>query len=268
MTQLEAPLAGRRAWVSGGSRGIGRACAVEFASMGAAVTVAARDPETLDRVVQDLNGIGRPRGGSHRSVALDFTKAGAVWEAVHQDLDQAGPIHVLLNNSGGPPAGPITSAASSDFVGWLEQHLIANHLLAQAILPGMREAGYGRIINIISTSVRQPIPGLGVSNTVRGAVASWAKTLAREVARDGITVNNILPGATETDRLAQLISTRAERSDLSEDDVIAAMLEQIPAGRFGRPEEIAAAAGFLAGPAAGYITGVSLAVDGGRTECL
>jgi 3-oxoacyl-[acyl-carrier protein] reductase len=268
MTERDAPLAGRRAWVSGGSRGIGRACALELAAMGAAVTIASRDRDTLDSVVRDLEAAGAPSTGAHRRVAVDFTKAGAVWEHVQQELDQGGPIHILINNGGGPPAGAITAAASSDFVGWFEQHLIVNHLLAQAILPGMRAAGYGRIINIISTSVRQPIPGLGVSNTIRGAVASWSKTLAREVAADGITVNNILPGATETDRLTQLIRNRASATGIPETQVADAMRKQIPAGRFGRPEEIGAAAGFLAGPTAGYITGVSLAVDGGRTECL
>ncbi|HHN75069.1 MAG TPA: SDR family oxidoreductase, partial [Acidobacteria bacterium] len=174
-------------------------------------------------------------------------------------LETAPPFHVLLNNTGGPPAGAIRRAEPQAFRQAFERHLVCGHLITQLLLEGMEAEGYGRVINIISTSVRQPIPGLGVSNTIRGAVAAWAKTLAAEVAPLGITVNNILPGATDTDRLRELIDTPEK---------IRAWMEKIPAGRFARPEETAAAVVFLASPAAAYITGVSLPVDGGRTECL
>jgi 3-oxoacyl-[acyl-carrier protein] reductase len=132
----------------------------------------------------------------------------------------------------------------------------------------MKNFNYGRVINIISTSVKQPIPGLGVSNTIRGAVASWAKTLSFEVGVDGITINNILPGFTDTERLASLIDSKSQTQNISMEDVAKAMESTVPAGRFGKPEETAKAIVFLASPAAGYINGVSLAVDGGRLSCI
>jgi len=187
---------------------------------------------------------------------------------VEHHIEENGPIHILVNNTGGPPPGPVTEASPDQFTSWFSRHLVCNHILAQATMPGMQAAGYGRIINIISTSVKQPIPGLGVSNTIRAAVAGWAKTLATEVAAQGITVNNVLPGATMTDRLRSIIQRKAEAAGTSEQEAEARMQAEIPAGRFGAPEEIAAAVGFLAGPTAGYITGVSLAVDGGRISSL
>jgi 3-oxoacyl-[acyl-carrier protein] reductase len=177
-------------------------------------------------------------------------------------------VHILVNNAGGPPGGPITEAKPDDFLAALRSHLLTSHLLVQAVLPGMRAAGYGRIVNIISTSVKQPIKGLGVSNTTRGAMASWAKTLAGEVARDGITVNNVLPGSTRTARLTGLIDARARTSGRPAAAIEQEMLDEIPMGRFAEPAEVAAAVAFFASPAAGYITGVSLAVDGGRTTAL
>jgi 3-oxoacyl-[acyl-carrier protein] reductase len=148
------------------------------------------------------------------------------------------------------------------------QHVGSAHTTTRLVLPGMREAGYGRVINIISTSVKQPIPGLGVSNTVRGAMASWAKTLSAEVAKDGITVNNVLPGATRTERLEQLIAGKASRAGATPEAVAAAMEAEIPAGRFADPSEVAQAVVFLASPEAAYITGINLPVDGGRTASL
>lgn len=177
-------------------------------------------------------------------------------------------MHILVNNTGGPPAGAITDARPPEFLAAFSSHLLCNQLLVQAVLGGMKTAKYGRIINVVSTSVKQPIPNLGVSNTVRGAVASWAKTLATEVARYGITVNNVLPGATLTDRLRSLLEDRARALGVTAAEVEQTMKAEIPLRRFAQPEEIAAAIGFLASPAAAYITGVSLAVDGGRTNCL
>ena len=262
---MDRPLTGKRAWVSGASRGIGRACAEELARLGAEVTVAARNQEVLDEVVAMLPLV---EGRTHRTVQLDFAGPGTVWEGVEHHLEENGPIHILVNNTGGPPPGPVTEASPDQFTSWFSRHLVCNHILAQATMPGMQAAGYGRIINIISTSVKQPIPGLGVSNTIRAAVAGWAKTLATEVAAQGITVNNVLPGATMTDRLRSIIKRKAEAAGTSEQEAEARMRAEIPAGRFGAPEEIAAAVGFLAGPTAGYITGVSLAVDGGRISSL
>jgi 3-oxoacyl-[acyl-carrier protein] reductase len=183
-------------------------------------------------------------------------------------MAEHGNIHILVNNSGGPKPGPIQSASAEAFLAAFTQHLLAAHELSQCLIPGMRNAGYGRIINVISTSVKQPLHGLGVSNTIRASVASWAKTLSVEVAPHGITVNNVLPGATRTERLEQIIKGKATQHGRSMEEVEQEMLSEIPSGRFGRPEEIAAAIAFLAGPSAGYINGINLPVDGGRTGCL
>ena len=185
------------------------------------------------------------------------------------DEDVAGkPVHILVNNTGGPPGGPAHSAAASAYLDAFQRHLLANQLLVQAVSPGMRSDAWGRIVNVISTSVREPIPNLGVSNTVRGAVAGWAKTLSRELAPHGITVNNVLPGYTETGRIAQILQDRAAASGQSEEAVAEGMRKTVPAGRFARPAEVAAAIAFLCTPAAAYINGVSLAVDGGRMQSI
>jgi 3-oxoacyl-[acyl-carrier protein] reductase len=177
-------------------------------------------------------------------------------------------VHILINNSGGPPPGAIVDATPQEFLDALRKHLLANQMLVQAVLPGMRAAGWGRIVNIISTSVKEPIPGIGVSNTTRGAVASWAKTLAGELAPLGITVNNVLPGSTHTPRIEQLVTATAQKSGRSEQAVQQEMAAAIPIGRFADPAETAAAVAFLASPAAGYITGVNLPVDGGRMRSI
>ncbi len=267
------PLEGKRALACGSTRGIGRACALEFARLGAAVTVMARDEQALravrDEVAAEASRAGHAAtAGRHDFLRADFSDPESVREAVAHHLNTAGPCEILLNNTGGPPAGAIIAAGPSAFLEAFSAHLICNQILAQAVVPGMKAARYGRIINIVSTSVRQPLKGLGVSNTVRAAVAGWAKTLAGELAPFGITVNNILPGATGTDRLRSLIRSRAKETGVPETEVESEMLREIPMGRFARPEEIAAAAGFLAGPGAGYITGTSLPVDGGRISSL
>jgi len=268
------PLSGKRALVCGGTQGIGRACAFEFARLGAQVTFLARNEESLRRVRDELEtaaaagtGAGGGRAG-HDHLRADFGEPESVRAVVARHIERTGPVEILLNNTGGPPAGPIVEASPDAFLSAFSAHLISNQVLAQTLIPGMKRAGYGRIINIVSTSVRQPIRGLGVSNTIRGAVASWAKTLAGELAPFGITVNNVLPGATATERLRSLIRSKAREAGVTEDEVERQMKSEIPTGRFAGPEEIAAAAGFLATPAAGYITGVSLPVDGGRIACL
>ena len=255
-------LEGKNALVCGASRGIGRACAREFARLGARVILVARSDEALREV---RGGLGE---GEHRVLSADFGDPQALGAAVERLAAEMGPIHVLLNNTGGPPSGAILEAKPAEFLAAFSNHLICNQILCRALVPGMKQAGYGRIINIVSTSVKQPIRGLGVSNTVRGAVASWAKTLSVEVAPFGITVNNVLPGATRTERLVEIIRERARVGGRSEQEIESEMMREIPAGRFGTAEEIAAAAAFLAGPRAGYITGVSLPVDGGRTSAL
>lgn len=258
-------LAGKRALVCGSTQGIGRACAMAFASLGAEVTLMARDESALTRVRDEL---AAEEGQRHSTLRADFNDPTSVAESARRRIAESGPFHILLNNSGGPPHGPITEARPDDFLAAMNRLLICNQLLVQALLPGMKQLGYGRIINVISTSVKEPIPGLGVSNTTRWAVAAWAKTLSGEVARSGVTVNNILPGYTDTARLGELISAKSKAGGVSEDAVKAEMVARIPMGRLGKPEEIAAAAAFLASPAASYVTGINVPVDGGRTASL
>ncbi len=256
-------LTGKRALVGGASRGIGRAIAEELARLGASVVVMARDAALLEQV---RAGLATSRGPAQRHGVLtsDTSKPETVDAAAHEALRE-GPVHIVINNTGGPPGGQAIDAKPEAFAEAFRNHILCNQTLAQALVPGMKDAKYGRIINIISTSVKQPIPGLGVSNTIRGAVASWAKTLSWELAPFGITVNNILPGFTDTDRLRSLIAARAKAGGKTEDAVATEMRSSVPMGRFGTADEIAAAAAFLATPAASYVNGVSMRVDGGRT---
>lgn len=254
-------LEGKHAVVCGSTQGIGLACANRFAELGAACTLVARNESALNDAVSKLP---RPASQSHSAVVADFSESTQVQSAIDRILNDRGDVQILLNNTGGPPHGPIVKAEPRDFVRAIEMHVVNNQILVQAVLPGMTKQLYGRIINIISTSVKEPIPGLGISNTTRWAVAAWAKTTAGEVAKFGITVNNVLPGYTDTARLGSLIQAKAKAGNASEDAVTDAMIGKIPMARLARPEEIAAAAGFLASPAASYITGINMPVDGGR----
>ena len=263
---MSLPFTARRALVGGSTQGIGRAVAEALAAQGATVTLLARDAARLREVAAALP---TPAGQTHDYLVADFADPEALAATVRDYLRATGrTFHILVNNTGGPAGGPLLQAAPADFRAAFEQHLVANHLLAQAVVPGMEAAGFGRIINIVSTSVKVPLPGLGVSNTIRGAVASWAKTLANELGPLGITVNNVLPGATLTQRHTSLIAKKTAQTGQSAEAIEAEMLKTIPARRFGLAEEVAAAVVFLASPAAGYITGTSLPVDGGRTGAL
>jgi len=259
------PMTGKTALVGGSTQGIGWACAQKLAHMGASVVLVARNAERLAQAAVQL---ATPAHQQHRIIVADFTHVQAVRAAVAEHIATHGAIHILVNNTGGPPGGPITQATDDHFLQAYESHLLVNHALVQLCLPGMKAAGYGRIVNIVSTSVREPIKGLGVSNTTRAAVAGWAKTLSTEVAAFGITVNNILPGATATARLTSIINNKAQQTGKTIQEIESQMLAEIPAARFAQPEEVAAAACFLCGPDAGYITGVSLPVDGGRMHCI
>jgi len=262
---MDLDLTDRHALVCGASQGIGRACAIELALLGANVTALARHEDALRQLVHDL-----PRANAaqqHGFLVGDLADTDSV-RRVAGELVTKRPVHILVNNAGGPPPGPVRGAQAEAFLAAYRMHLIANHVLAEAVVPGMQAAGFGRIINIISTSVKEPIAGLGVSNTTRWAVASWAKTLATELAPFGITVNNVLPGSTHTRRIEQIVATRAEKSGTSVTDAQQAMEAEVPARRFAVPAEIGAAVAFLASPAAAYITGVNLPVDGGRTRSL
>ena len=262
---MQLNLDGRHALVCGASQGIGRASAIELALLGANVTLLARRADVLASLAAEL-----PRthaGQRHGFIAADASDTPAL-RTHAESLAAAAPVHILVNNSGGPPPGSVLDATPEDFLAAWRQHLLACHTLAQAVVPGMRAAGWGRIVNVISTSVREPIPGIGVSNATRGAVASWAKTLAGELAPLGITVNNVLPGSTRTPRIEQIVAARAQRSGMPLAEVQQAMEAEVPMRRFADAAEIAAAVAFLASPAASYITGVSLAVDGGRMRSL
>ncbi len=252
----------KNALVCGSSQGIGQACAIELASRGANVTLVARSNETLKTTLELLP---KQEGQTHSYIAVDFTDRTTLKTKIQDELSRVGAFDILVNNTGGPPGGPVFDASEDELVAGFSNHLLCNQLLAQTLVPAMKKIGGGRIINIISTSVIAPIKGLGVSNTTRGAVANWGRTLAGELAPFGITVNNVLPGYTDTQRLDTLLTKKAERMQTTRDEIEKSVLESIPMGRLGKPEEIAAMVGFLASPAASYITGLNAPVDGGRT---
>lgn len=251
-----------RAIVCGSSQGIGFACAEAIAGCGATVTLVARNEASLEKALKKLPA---DAGQTHDFICADFTDPTGLRDAVAGHLERIGPVGILVNNTGGPPSGPLVDAGTDAIRSAISNHVICYQLLVQTVVPGMVALGYGRIINIISTSVIAPIRGLGVSNTTRGAVANWGRTLAGELAPMGITVNNILPGYTDTVRLGGLIKKKAERAGKSEAEVIEDIKAGIPVGRLAKASEIGAVAAFLASPAASYVNGVNLPVDGGRT---
>ncbi len=254
-------LEGKNAVVCGSTQGIGLAIAEELALLGASCTLMARDEEALKAAVHNLDIALRQQ---HNYLVADFSNPAEVKKAIEGYISKH-TVHILINNTGGPKPGPIETAEAGEFENAFQQHLINNHNLTKAVLPGMKAAGYGRVINIISTTVRIPLNNLGVSNTTRGAVASWAKTFSNEVGQFNITVNNILPGLTETKRLRDLISVLAAGRKVDDEVVKNEMISTIPMKRLGIAEEIANVAAFLASPAASYVNGVSIPVDGGRT---
>lgn len=259
-------LISRRALVCGASQGIGESIAIQLANMGAEVILVARSIDKLQKICNSLSSI---HGQTHRAFELDLTNKIQLINFLDQ-INSAGkvPISIVVNNAGGPKGGPLIDATDEDFLNGFQAHILASQLIAKKVVPSMKEMGFGRFINIISTSVKTPISNLGVSNTIRGAMANWAKSMANELAPFGITVNNVLPGYTETPRLEALATAAAQRQNKTTDEIKKTWKELTPAGRFAKPEEIAAAVGFLASPSAGYITGVNLPVDGGRTPCL
>jgi 3-oxoacyl-[acyl-carrier protein] reductase len=255
-------LSGKTALVCGSTAGIGNAIANELAEMGANIILMARNEDKLKKCLSDLSQTANQK---HSYVVADFSNIESVKKAVTSIQK---PVNILLNNTGGPPGGPILDASIDEFTSAFSMHLLCNHTLVQGVKDGMIKSGYGRIINIISTSVKQPLNGLGVSNTVRGAVANWAKTMANELGAHGITVNNVLPGATATERLSSIVANKAKKTGKTEEEALKGMEAQVPMNRVAQPEEVAAAAAFLASPAASYINGINIPVDGGRTGCL
>lgn len=251
--------------VCGSTQGIGKAVALELASMGASVVLVARDANKLQIV---LNELPTSHNQTHEFIAVDFSDYNSVKTAIEGYLTGGNLIDILINNTGGPKGGPIIDADITEFINTFNQHLICNHLLVQALVPGMKTLGGGSIVNIISTSVKQPLPGLGVSNTIRGAVASWSKSLANELGGFNIRVNNVLPGATNTIRLQGIAEAKSEKTGEQVADIFSDMAKESPMKRIAEAEEIAAAVAFLVSPAASYINGINVPVDGGRTKSL
>lgn len=251
------------ALVCGSTAGIGKATAMALAAEGVIITLIARNEVKLKATLAEL-----PQHRQHDYIVADFSNPEDLKAKVSSYINENHGFHILVNNTGGPKGGPVFSAELDEFQNAFTQHLKCNHVLAQALVPFMKSENYGRIINVISTSVKQPLDGLGVSNTIRGAVASWSKTLANELGQFGITVNNVLPGATGTERLAEIIKNKSNKTGVTIDDASNAMKNAVPAKRFAKPEEIASAITFLASECASYINGVNLPVDGGRTKSL
>lgn len=260
---MKIELKGKTALVCGSTQGIGKAIATQLANCGAQVVLLARNEEKLKEV---MNGLDTNYGQKHQYLCADFSNNDSVVSAANDIKNMK--IDILINNTGGPAAGPAHKADISAYMAAFQAHLINNQILLQAVLPNMETNQWGRVINIISTSVKVPLHNLGVSNTIRGAVGNWSKTIANELAPKGITVNNILPGATETERLGSIISNKSKQQNTEKEDVKNDMLNEIPMKRFGKPEEPAYAAAFLCSDYAAYITGTNTVVDGGRTPCL
>ncbi len=265
LSTMEIALIGKRAVVCGSTQGIGKATAIELANLGASVTLIARNEQRLAQVQQELS---TQFGQQHRYMAIDFTNPNYLKGKLEWFVSEHSGAHILINNTGGPAPGLAIDANPADFLTAFQEHLVCNQHLVQALVPFMKKEQYGRIINVISTSVKVPIPGLGVSNTIRGAVANWSKTLSKELGPYGITVNNVLPGLTKTQRLENLIVNRAKVAGISDEDQSQRMKENVPAQRFAEAWEVAAAIAFLAGPSAAYINGINLPVDGGNTPSL
>ena len=239
-------LEGKRALVCGGTSGIGKATAQALRDCGSEVVILSRS------------------AFGNNTISCDLEDLDLLTVSVNKEIESNGSFEILINNSGGPPSGPLIDAKPSDFEKAFLRHVLASQTLVQLLLPGMEKSKYGRIINIISTSVKEPIPGLGVSNTIRGAMASWSKTLSKELP-PCITINNILPGFTNTERLTELKKTLSEQKGISEDEVESAWLSTVPEGRLADPSELGKVVAFLSSPAASFVRGTSIPVDGGRT---
>jgi 3-oxoacyl-[acyl-carrier protein] reductase len=258
-------LTNKTALVCGASQGLGLASAIELALLGANVIIASRDEQKLKISIQNLD---TSKGQQHYYLAIDLSNPDATRQTVSDFLAKINTIHILINNAGGPPSGPMLETDEIEFEKAFKTHVISSHLLAQLLVPLMKQEGYGRIINIVSTSVKQPINGLGISNSIRAAVANWAKTLANEIGSFGITVNNVLPGLANTDRLEYLFEKQAAQQGVDKQTILERTIASIPAKRLGQPSEFGAVVAFLCSPAAAYVNGINLPVDGGRTGSL
>ena len=263
---MDTNLYGKNALVCGASKGIGKASAIQLASLGANVTLVSRSADLMSDVIKEMQ-LDFKNKQDHDFIVADFSDRVDLNKKVRTLLLHRN-YHILVNNTGGPPAGPITEATPEDFLEAFQQHLVCNHLLVGLLKKGMIKEGYGRIINIISTSVKAPLDNLGVSNTTRGAVASWSKTMANELGPHGVTVNNVLPGFTDTQRLKELFEKMAKDQGLTYEEKTEAITKSVPLRRFAEAKEIGAAVAWLASPSASYVNGINLPVDGGRTRSL
>lgn len=258
-------LEGKTAFVCGSTQGIGKAVAIELANLGANIVLISRNEERLQEVKKLLS---KKQNQQHYYIVADFLEPNILKNKIEKFVETYPKADILINNTGGPAGGLAIEANIEEFSTAFNMHLINNHNLAKILVPYMKESGYGRIINIISTSVKQPLNGLGVSNTIRGAVANWSKTLANELGKHNITVNNVLPGATNTIRLKSIIENKSKKTGLDINTISKQMSSQVPMNRFAEAEEIANGVAFLASPAASYINGINLPIDGGRTKSL
>lgn len=258
-------LSGKTALICGSTQGIGWASAQLMASRGATIILLARNEEKLKRLQSELDN---SNGQSHSYLVANFTKPTELKATVEAFVSDGNRVNILVNNTGGPIGGPIINAELEEFTAAFNQHLICNHVLVQALVNGMRANGGGSIINVISTSVKQPLNNLGVSNTIRGAVANWSKTLANELGPDNIRVNNVLPGATNTGRLQSIAEAKSSKVNQSIDEIFGDMAKASPMQRIAEPNEVAEAIAFLASDRASYINGINIPVDGGRTKSL
>ena len=258
-------LEGKHALVCGSTQGIGLSTAQLMALRGATITLMARNEDKLKAALTSLDCSNNQ---NHDYLVADFSNPSDLEKTIIKFVAAGNTPHILVNNTGGPKGGPIIDANLEEFTSTFNQHLICNHILAQNLYKGMAEMGYGRIINVISTSVKQPLNGLGVSNTIRGAVANWSKTLANELGHLNITVNNVLPGATNTSRLTDIAKGKESKTGQSVDAFFKSMAALSPMQRIAEPKEIAEAISFLASPRASYINGINVPVDGGRTKSL
>lgn len=262
---MDLSLENRNALVCGSSKGIGKAIAIELAALGANVTLLARSKDLMQEA---LHALPRTHAGQdHDYLMADYEDPADLHKKVNA-LTSARHFHILVNNTGGPPTGQLLDFPVAKIEEAFRKLFLINHELVQLIVPGMKSEGYGRIINITSTSVKEPLADLGLSNSLRAAVSNWAKTLANELGPFKITVNNVMPGYTVTERLQEIFEFRAKKLNASRESLEQKAVEEIPLKRFGQPREIAAAVAFLASPAASYINGINLAVDGGRTKSL
>jgi len=261
---MDLGLQGKTALVLGGSKGLGRGVADALAGEGVAVALVARGREALDKAIAEINA----RGGRAIGLPADTSDWPTIENAAKSARDQLGPIDILLNNSGGPPPSRVIGIAPELWEAQFRGMVLVFFRLTEMLLPEMRKRGWGRILNVASESVIQPIPQIAISNTLRAAVVGWAKTLANEVARDGVTVNTLLPGAFETDRVLQVQRASSAQQGVSMEDLAQRVARNIPVGRMGQPSEFGAIAAFLASPLAGYITGSTFRLDGGSIRSI